>query len=109
MNESLSMIRSTVLTKSLHHEVSASTSEIPQFFFPNGKPLDAVAEQANRSAINAAVGLKNDITPELAKSLVVSVLGLPNYFSPLLMLRCTGNPQATKMSREEFGKVWKEL
>jgi hypothetical protein len=53
------MIRSTVLTKSLHHEVSASTSEIPQFFYPNGKPLDPVAEQANRSAINAAVGLKN--------------------------------------------------
>jgi hypothetical protein len=25
------------------------------------------------------------------------------------MLRCTGNPQATKMTRDEFGKVWKEL
>ena len=100
MNESLSMIRSTVLTKSLHHEVSASTSEIPQFFYPNGKPLDTVVEQANRSAINAAVGTKNEITPELAKNLTVSVLGLPNYFSPLLMLRCTGNPQAAKMTRE---------
>jgi hypothetical protein len=59
MNESLSMIRSTVLTKSLHHEVSASASEIPQFFYPNCKLLDPVAEQANKSTINAAVDLKN--------------------------------------------------
>jgi histone deacetylase complex regulatory component SIN3 len=109
MNESISMIRSTVLTKSLHHEVSASTSEIPQFFYPNGKPLDSMAEQANRSAINAAIGMKNEITPELAKNLTVSVLGLPNYFSPLLMQRCTGKAEAAKMTREEFNKVWKEL
>jgi hypothetical protein len=58
MNESQSLIRSTVLAKSLHQEVSASTSEIPQFFFPNGKPIDTVAEQATRSSINATLGPK---------------------------------------------------
>lgn len=98
MNESLSMIRSTVLTKSLHHEVSASTNEIPPFFYPNGKPLDAVSEQANRAAINAAIGTKNDITPDLAKALTLSLLGLPSYFAPLLVARCSG--QAGKMTRE---------
>lgn len=58
MNESQSLIRSTVLAKSLHHEVSASTSEIPQFFFPNGKPIDPATELATRSSITSAIGPK---------------------------------------------------
>lgn len=99
MNESQSLIRSTVLGKSLHHEVSVSTSEIPQFYFPNGKPIDNLTEQTYKTSINTAIAGKNEITAELAKNLTVNVLGLPNYFSTLLLIRCTGNPQATKATK----------
>lgn len=102
-----SLIRSTVLTKSLHQDVIST--EIPQFFFPQGKPLDSVTEQSNRSTINTLVGEKLDIPIQKAKNLVVDVLGLPSYFSVLLILRCTNNPQSTKITKMQFNKVWKEL
>lgn len=45
---------------------------------------------------------------DVAKRLVVDVVGLPNYFSSILMLRCS-NAQATKITKAQFNKIWKEL
>jgi hypothetical protein len=49
-----SMIKSTIMSKTLHQEVP--TSDIPQFFFPNGKPIDSQAELNNKTAINTIIG-----------------------------------------------------
>lgn len=52
-----SMIKSTIMSKTLHHDVP--TNEIPQFFFPNGKPIDSQAELNYKTAINSIIGEKN--------------------------------------------------
>lgn len=68
-----------------------SYGEIPQFFFPNGKPLDPSAEVTNKNAIKEVIGTKSEFTKELIKDIVIKILGLPSYFSLLLILRCTNN------------------
>lgn len=41
--------------------------------------------------------------------MVLKILGLPSYFSILLILRCTNNLKAEKITQVEFNMVWKEL
>lgn len=60
MNETYtgaSLIKSTILAKSLHNEMPMSTTEIPQFYFPKGKPTD---EKALINSINATIGDKTN-------------------------------------------------
>lgn len=100
------MNRSAILGKALHYDIS---NEIPQFFFPNGKPIDNVVEQSYKSVINTMIGDKTEINKEMAKKLVVEVVDLPIYFNMLLIQRCSNNPKATTMTRAEFIKAWREL
>jgi hypothetical protein len=83
------------------------SNEIPQFYFPFGKPLDSITESSYKSSINAIIADKTDIPHDLLKNLVVDVLGLPNYFSLLILLRCTNTIDAVKITRVEFNKIWK--
>ena len=86
--------------KSLNSEVSLASSEIPQFYFPKGKPVDVPTEKAFISTLNSVIGDKSgDITNEFAKKILQNIMGLPNYFSKLLILRCAGNPKAEKLTR----------
>jgi hypothetical protein len=76
------------------------SSEIPQFYFPKGKPIDISTEKAFITTLNSVIGDKTgDITNEFAKKILQSVMGLPNYLSKLLIIRCTGNPKAEKVTR----------
>jgi hypothetical protein len=43
------------------------------------------------------------------KNLVTDVLGLPSYFSKLVIARCANNPAATSITKLEFNKMWREL
>ncbi len=50
--------------------------------------------------INSIIGTKtNDIDNEIAKKLTDNILGLPGYFSQLLIIRSTNNPTAEKMNK----------
>jgi hypothetical protein len=48
------MIKSTIMSKTLHQEVP--TNDVPQFFFPNGKPIDTQAELNYKTAISTIIG-----------------------------------------------------
>lgn len=51
------MIKSTILPKSLQSEVTLGlANEIPQFYFPKGKPTDVASDRATLVSINAAIG-----------------------------------------------------
>lgn len=95
-----SLIKSTILAKSMHNELQVGGSEIPQFYFPKGKPVDIASERSMATSITVAIGEKsNDITNELSKKLLETIVGIPSYFSQLLIIRSTNNPKAEKMSR----------
>jgi hypothetical protein len=49
------MAQSAFLSKHVITEPT-NTSEIPQFYFPKGKPVDNVTKTSTRSQINAIVG-----------------------------------------------------
>lgn len=52
-------MKSVVLTKTLHPEVSANTNEIPLFYFPKGKPRnDLAAEKELIKKISDIIGDK---------------------------------------------------
>jgi len=62
--------------------------------------MDISTEKSLISTLNSVIGDKTgDITNEFAKKILQNVLGLPNYFSRLLIARCTGNPKAEKVTR----------
>lgn len=41
--------------------------------------------------------------------MTASVLKLPVYFSILVVARCSGLPAERKLTRTEFGRMWKQL
>ena len=45
----------------------------------------------------------------MAKSLVCDVVGLPNYFSKLLIYRSTNDVEATSMKKQQFLDFWKNI
>ena len=51
------LIKSTVLTKSLHSEMQMGSNEIPKFYYPKGKPRPTDA--ANEKNIMTIIGGKN--------------------------------------------------
>lgn len=58
--------------------------------------------------MNSVIGDKTlEITNDVAKRILQNILGLPNYFSKLLITRCSGNSKAEKISKAEFLKIWK--
>lgn len=62
MNETYtpnSLIRSTILPKSIPSETMlGATNEVPQFYFPKGKPTDFASDRVTLTSINSAIGEK---------------------------------------------------
>lgn len=75
------------------------TSEIPQFYFPKGKPVDNVTRTTTRSQINAIIGEKMELSEEALKKVVGDVFGLPHYFSALVILRATGKQDVRTLKK----------
>jgi hypothetical protein len=96
------MTKSITNSKTLKPQLSSE--KIPQFYFPQGKPLDAASDTATKNAINAIFGSKNEVEGELCKKLVTTIIGLPNYFSVCLLSKCS-NPK--RITRVEFARLWK--
>lgn len=84
-------------------------TEIPQFYFQHGKPVDKITEQACKSQLNALFADKSSVSIDTVRTIVVDVLGLPSYFSVLVMFRCTGSIETKTLARPDFNRVWKEL
>lgn len=58
--------------------------------------------------MNSVIGEKTvDLTNDVVKKILQNILGLPNYFSKLLLIRCSGNTKAEKITKAEFLKNWK--
>ena len=55
----INLAQSAFLSKPISEE---PTSEIPQFYFPKGKPVDNVTKTTTRSQINAMIGEKLELS-----------------------------------------------
>ena len=83
--------------------------EVPQFYFPFGKPEDRKDDQEILKLASNEFGLhkENKVYKENFESIVKAV-GLPKYWKMLLFRACIGTSKLDYVTYSMFEQLWKK-
>ena len=98
-NETFTQPRPSNSVKSLNPGM-----KVPQFFFPNGKPVDPAVVEKNTKIINS-VFYKESVRVAEFENIVSQLCGLPKFMKFKVFTVCGGGES---ISKSQFLRVWKK-